>query len=219
MAKIILTVDGTILKEVLLTKERITIGRRSHNDLVIDHAAISAEHAVLITLRGDSFLEDLNSTNGTQVNGQPVKKYVLQDNDIIELTPYKIRFIAGDGTERASGDPQGAAEQCREDDPFAGTPASDGDVALQQHALIRVLNGPFAGKELSIAKPLTTIGRPGVQVALVTHRTPDYFITHVEGSSFPLVNGNSIGANARLLKVDDVIDLSGTRMVFKRVEL
>jgi hypothetical protein len=189
MAKIILTVDGTVLKEVSLIKERVTIGRRPLSDMMIDHVAISGEHAVIVTQFNDSVVEDLNSTNGTHINGQPIKKHVLQDNDIIDLAPYKIKFIAG-------------------------TTGSDSDVAQQPLATIKVLNGQCAGKEMSLTKPLTTIGRPGVQVAVVTYRKHGYFVTHVEGRSFPLVNGDSIGGNACLLKVDDVIDLSGTRMVF-----
>src|ERR1035437_2209961 len=84
------------MREVPLAKERITIGRRPHNDIVIDDLAISAEHAVIVTVCNDSFLEDLNSTNGTQINGQPVKKHFLQDSDVIELAQYRLRYVADD---------------------------------------------------------------------------------------------------------------------------
>jgi hypothetical protein len=213
MAKIILTVDGTTLKEVPLIKERSTIGRRSNNDLVIDHVAISGEHAVIVAMNNDFFLEDLNSTNGTQVNGQPVKKHFLQENDVINLAPYKIRFVTDKDVENRARD-QGMLKKA--DQLVADAQNPDSNVAPQQIANIRVLSGPSSGKEITLGKPLTTIGRPGVQVAVITHRKQGYFITHVEGASFPLVNGTSIGANARQLKFDDVIDLSGTRMVFKR---
>lgn len=189
MAKIILTVDGAQLSELLLAKGRVTIGRRPHNDLVIDHVAISGEHVAIIASKNDWFLKDLNSTNGTLVNGQPVKRHRLQDKDVIELPPYKIKFVAGANLDR--------------------------EVASQQHAAIRVMTGPSTGREIALVKSVTTIGRPGVQVAVVTHRKEGYFIAHVEGSSFPLVNGDSIGANPQLLKSDDVIDLSGTQMVFR----
>jgi hypothetical protein len=212
MAKIILTVDGTTLKEVPLTKERSTIGRRSNNDLVIDHVAISGEHAVIVAMNNDFFLEDLNSTNGTQVNGQPVKKHFLQENDVIYLAPYKIRFVSEGVEENRARD----RLVKNADQPVTESQNTDSYGASQQIANIRVLSGPSSGKEITLGKPLTTVGRPGVQVAVITHRKQGYFITHVEGASFPLVNGTSIGANARLLKFDDVIDLSGTKMVFKR---
>lgn len=215
MAKIILTADGEVLKELPLIKKRITIGRRSHNDLVIDHVAISGEHAAIVTLVNDFFLEDLHSTNGTQINGQPVTKHFLQDSDVIELAPYKIRFVAGASNDSLGGCQHGAAATDREPSFLAGALVSGADGALQHIAVIRVLNGPSAGKALALAKPLTTIGRPGIQVAIVTRRKQGYFITHVEGDSFPLVNGDSIGVDPRLLNIDDVIDLSGTRMVFK----
>ena len=78
MAKLILSLDGSVIKEVPLDKERLTIGRRPHNDLQIDNLAVSGEHALIVTILNDSFLEDLGSTNGTLVNGVPIKKHILQ---------------------------------------------------------------------------------------------------------------------------------------------
>jgi len=209
MAKIILTVDGAVLKEVPLTKERSTIGRRANNDLVIDHVAISGQHAVIVAMNNDYFLEDLNSTNGTQVNGQPVKKHFLRDNDVINLAPYKVRFIADDAN-TPKREPGKLIERA------VGTVKDSDPASAKQVACIRVLSGASAGKEITLSKPLTTVGRPGVQVAVITHRKHGYFLTHVEGNNFPVVNGESIGSNARLLKFDDIIDLSGTQMLFKK---
>src|SRR5574343_1898995 len=93
MAKLILSMDGLVLKELPLAKERITIGRKPHNDIQIDNLAISGEHASIATILQDAFLEDLNSTNGTYVNGQPVKKHVLQNNDVIELGKYRLKYL------------------------------------------------------------------------------------------------------------------------------
>src|SRR5437667_11693977 len=93
MAKLILSMDNLVLKEIALTKERTTIGRKPHNDIQIDNLAVSGEHAVIVTILQDSFLEDLGSTNGTVVNGQPSKKHFLQNNDIIELGKYKLRYV------------------------------------------------------------------------------------------------------------------------------
>src|SRR5690348_761095 len=93
MAKLILSMDGLVLKEINLAKERTTIGRKPHNDIQIDNLAVSGEHAVIVTILQDSFLEDLGSTNGTVVNGQSVKKHFLQNNDIIELGKYKLKYL------------------------------------------------------------------------------------------------------------------------------
>src|SRR4249920_2008221 len=93
MAKLILSMDGLVLKEITLTKERTTIGRKPHNDIQIDNLAVSGEHAVIVTILQDSFLEDLGSTNGTVVNGQPIKKHFLQNSDIVELGKYKLKYV------------------------------------------------------------------------------------------------------------------------------
>src|SRR5216117_494866 len=93
MAKLILSMDGLVLKEIPLTKERTPIGRKPHTDIQIDNRAVSGEHAVIVTILNDSFLEDLGSTNGTVVNGNPIKKHFLQNNDVVELGKYKLKFI------------------------------------------------------------------------------------------------------------------------------
>lgn len=201
MAKIILTLDGTVLQELTLSKERITIGRRPHNDLVIDNLAISAEHAAIVTILSDSFLEDLNSTNGTQVNGQPVKKHFLQNGDVIELARFRIEYVT-DLTSHVSASHQ------------AGMGQAVVEPDSRNQAAIKILTGTSAGKEITLVKALTTVGRPGVQVAAITRRSQSYSITHVDGDAYPLVNGLSIGAGARALADGDVIDLSGTSMQF-----
>src|SRR5262247_3640800 len=93
MAKLILSMDGLVLKELPLDKERITIGRKPHNDIQIDNLAVSGEHALIVTILNDSFLEDLGSTNGTLVNGNPIKKHILLNNDVIEIGKYKLKYI------------------------------------------------------------------------------------------------------------------------------
>lgn len=185
MATIILSLNDVVLREIRLTKDRITIGRAPHNDIVIDNRAISAEHAVIVTSATDSYLEDLNSTNGTQINGQPIRKHYLQDGDVIELARYRIRYVAGE-KKHAAGN--------------AG--------------VIKVLNGPAQGKEIALTKVVTTVGRPGLQVALITRRPDGYSIRHVEGSAYPLVNGEPLGDVERRMADGDVIDLDGRLMQF-----
>ena len=260
MPKLILSMDGLVLKEVELTKERTTIGRRPHNDIVIDNLAVSGEHAVLITILNDSFIEDLGSTNGTTVNGQPIKKHFLQGNDTVELGKYKLKFVAEakPGSDygkigvreevtrppapRASVPPvattsagTGVATGITTTEPHRVSPsrsrigedsqAGDTNLSLSRPsavpagnagpaATIQILNGPNAGKELMLSKALTTLGRPGVQVAVITRRQQGYYITHVEGSSFPVVNGKALGLDATALTNHDIIELSGTKMEF-----
>jgi predicted component of type VI protein secretion system len=320
MAKLILSMDGLVLKEIPLSKERTTIGRKPSNDIQIDNLAVSGEHAVIVTIMSDSFLEDLGSTNGTIVNGNPVKKHFLQNNDVIELGKYKLKFLAEPGVqpaasaadfektmvlrpsamkavaEQARAAPQ-TAEQARAAaaQQAAGAAASAGTLAKDAKAptpppaasaspaparaaapagatspspggaagaprgvavapsgatstspggaaaapagapaapaaapgaapaeakpapllgAIQILSGSNAGKALELVKPLTTLGKPGVQVAVLTRRPQGYFITHVEGAKQPSVNGQSIGNAPHALKDHDVIELAGVKMEF-----
>lgn len=201
MAKIILSKGDKVLREVRLCKERVTIGRRPHNDIVIDDLAVSAEHAVIVTRDLDSYLEDLNSTNGTQVNGQPVKKHFLQDEDVIELAQYRITYASDEGRDI----PGLTNELIRH---------SGHGLSANHVARIKVLNGATAGRETPLNRAITTIGRPGVQVAAIMVRVDGYAIAHIEGVNCPLINGIPIGADAARLTHGDVIDLSGTHMQF-----
>ena len=274
MAKLILSMDGLVLKEIPLTKERTTIGRKAHNDIQIDNLAVSGEHAVIVTILNDSFMEDLGSTNGTLVNGNPVKKHFLQNNDVIELGKYKLKFIQEQGAQPAAAAAdfektmvlrpsamKAAAEQAK----AAGLGGAQAAQAARQAAVhqvaasaaaagvadkdnkgaqiaaaaapaapapatpavapaapakapplgaIQLLSGGNAGKELELTKPLTTLGKPGVQVAVLTRRPQGYFITHVEGAQRPTVNGQPIGTAPHALKDHDLVEIAGIKMEF-----
>jgi len=263
MAKLILSMDGLVLKEIPLSKERTTIGRKPHNDIQIDNLAVSGEHAVIVTIRADSFLEDLGSTNGTFVNGKTVIKHFLQSNDVIELGKYKLKYIsealpgaakAADfektmvlrpGAMRKPPEPQphsaaGAAQGHAETAPTgvghaagapaaAGAPKTHGDIhigmtaapaaapapaASVRRAMLQLRSGANAGKELELTKPLTTLGKPGVQVAAITRRPQGFFITHVEGANKPIVNGKLIELQGHALGDHDIIELAGVKVEF-----
>jgi predicted component of type VI protein secretion system len=280
MAKLILSMDGQVLKEIPLSKERITIGRKALNDVQIDNLAVSGEHAVIVSVMDDAFLEDLGSTNGTMVNGKSVKKHFLQDNDVVELGKYKLKYVvekkaqpkAAPAAPAAAdfektmvlrpGAMKAAVEQAKAMAAAGGQPAAAQAMraaAVQQAAqsaastgvadqdaktapakaaapaaasasvnaphmpaaapkqftgMIQLLSGANAGRELELIKPLTTLGKPGVQVAVFTRRPHGYFITHVEGAQQPAVNGRSIGTAPHALKDHDVIELAGVKMEF-----
>ena len=92
MARLILSLDNQVLAEYNMTKERYTIGRLPDNDVRIDNPAVSGHHSLIINILNDSFLEDLNSTNGTYVNGKLIKKHALQHGDIITIGHHQLRF-------------------------------------------------------------------------------------------------------------------------------
>ena len=232
MAKLILSMDGLVLKEIPLVKERTTIGRKPHNDIQIDNLAVSGEHAVIVTILNDSFLEDLGSTNGTLVNGNSVKKHFLQNNDVVELGKYKLKYLSEGGQQAVAtaadfektmvlrpAAMRAAAQQAGGAMPQAGAAAAPVAAPAPQRAAqplgaIQILSGGNAGKELELSKPLTTLGKPGVQVAVLTRRPQGYFITSVEGTSHPTVNGQVIGTAPHPLKDHDLIEIAGVKMEF-----
>ncbi len=213
MPKMIVSIDGVVIKEVQLTKDRTTLGRRPYNDIVIDNLAVSGEHAVMQMSGTEVALEDLNSTNGTYVNGKAIKKQALQNGDTVEIGKYKIKFVHDGVPERhekpASVNSGGAAAQIS-----AGVPLAAAAAPMGPGALIRVVSGAAAGREVPLVKVVTTIGKPGVAVAAITRRPHNYVVALVEGTIKPMVNDEPLGNEAVELHNGDFIELAGTRMQF-----
>src|SRR5580765_6845933 len=247
MARLVLSLDNQVLAEYNMNKERYTIGRLPDNDIRIDNSAVSGHHSLIINILNDSFLEDLNSTNGTYVNGKLIKKHALQHGDVVTVGHHQLRFV---DTQSADGEPDefektmvitpgsavaaAAAKKASAIAPPPPAPKSTGATATAIRAVpsssatgehpvalpkakLQVLSGAFAGRELELNKALTTLGRPGVQVAAITRRADGFFIVHVDSGKegdYPLVNGTPIGPQARRLADNDVIQLAGVKMGF-----
>jgi pSer/pThr/pTyr-binding forkhead associated (FHA) protein len=249
MARLILSLDGQVMAEYNMNKERYTIGRLPDNDIRIDNPAVSGHHSLIINILNDSFLEDLNSTNGTYVNGKLIKKHALQHGDVVTVGHHQLRFVE---TQSADGEQDEfektmiitpgsavAAAAAKKAQAIAPAPApaakagasstastsirpgpatANGEQATAlPKAKLQVLSGAFAGRELELNKALTTLGRPGVQVAAITRRSDGYFIVHVDSgkpNDYPLVNGTATGEQARKLNDNDVILLAGVKMGF-----
>jgi predicted component of type VI protein secretion system len=283
MAKLILSLEGSVIREIPIDKERLMIGRKPTNDIQIENLAVSGEHACIVTILADSFLEDLGSTNGTLVNGNQIKKHILQNSDVIEIGKYKMKYVVEAAAKEVASQPPAedfertmvlrappkmsaapkpatpapapapaAAAPKPAAPPAAPAPAAPKPAAAapapvaaapkppapapaapkpaaapapapvaapkpaepQPLAALQILTGGNAGKEIELTKNLTTLGKPGVQVSVITRRPQGYFITHVEGASFPIVNGKALDAQARPLNDHDVIELAGVKMEF-----
>jgi pSer/pThr/pTyr-binding forkhead associated (FHA) protein len=209
--KITIKHDGELIKEVCLTKSRTTLGRRPYNDVVLENLAVSGRHACLIQQDRQVTIEDLDSTNGTYVNGRAVKKQVLQENDSIAIGQLTIIFSLASGNDDEALDSQDA--------PLydATWPQAFNDMAeppARLQGLIKVVSGPAAGREMSLTKTVTTVGKPGVAIAAITRREANYFVHHVEGAQVPLLNGVAVGQEPVMLQAGDLIALSGTVMQF-----
>ena len=264
MAKLVLLLEDGATRDIPLDQERITLGRRADNDVCLPHPAVSGEHAAVVTLLADSFLEDLGSTNGTYVNGQLVQKHFLRDGDMIELGRQRLVYLADDsarptvvhGSEglrtSAGGVAASAAPEVKQWDrpmqssatslatptqttaPLANPSRSDsgewvssGAANEWTHAVHRgahietdqtpeliVLTGPSAGRALALTKDVTSVGRSGVQVALIRRTPRGYVVTASEGSRPPLHNGAPIEPGGALLAPGDVIEVAGARIEF-----
>ena len=215
MPKLIVSIDGVVIKEVQLTKDRTTLGRRPYNDIVIDNLAISGEHALFQMTGKQVYLEDLNSTNGSYVNGKVVKKQLLQNGDSVEVGKYQIRFVDISASETATiyAAPIGAA-----DGPATASAGQTGPstrpAPVEGRAAIKVLSGIAAGREVALTKAVTTIGKPGIAIAAITRHGAGFVIHHVEGAQTPTLNGELLSAEPLALKNGDMIELAGTQMQF-----
>ena len=215
MPKMIVSIDGVVIKEVQLTKDRTSLGRRPYNDIVIDNLAVSGEHAVLQMSGTDVYVEDLNSTNGTYVNGKAVKKQLLQNSDTVEIGKYKIKYLSeasDSGFEKTMMTRAGSAGLAAPASALVGAAASVSGTA--PNAAIKVMSGAAAGREVPLVKVVTTIGKPGVAVAAITKRPHGFVIAHVDGANKPSLNGVSIGAEPVALNNGDMLELAGTQMQF-----
>ena len=210
MPKVIVSVDGVVIKEVQLTKERTTVGRRPYNDIVIDNLAVSGEHAVLTLAAGKVTVEDHNSTNGTYVNGQSVRSQALRHDDVIELGRYQLRVV--DDLHPSPSGPGEAPSTVHS----VSRPASimDGSPVEEAHAVVRVLDGAGAGRELPLTKVVTTLGKPGVVVAAITRKRHGFALAHVDGKQRGQINGLELGDEPVDLRSGDIITLADIRMEF-----
>ncbi|MBS0493538.1 MAG: FHA domain-containing protein [Proteobacteria bacterium] len=215
MPKMVVAIDGVVIKEVALAQERTTVGRRPYNDVVIDNLAVSGEHAVFVRSGDDVLVHDLGSTNGTYVNGKPIKQQVLRNGDIVEMGKYKIRFLLDapvSDYDKSMGFANSALHAERSGS--LTVPASMPAPLVGGNGIVRVVTGPAAGREVALTKVVTTIGKPGVAVASITRRHHNFVLAHVDGGQLPLLNGAPIGADPIALKHGDRIALAGAEMEF-----
>lgn len=253
MSKLVLYGENGSTKDFAIDRERMTIGRRAHCDIHLDGSAVSGDHAVIITLGGDSFLEDLQSTNGTLVNKKIVQKCVLHDGDEIRIAGFKLVYardpvkqdVRKGGIFQPRPGPAGSGQAPRVDAvtqlapldgatllpdlnalrpsvTLSGVPGKTGTFATMSAApskagnngVIRIVAGPGAGQSLRLSKPITSLGKPGIQVAAITIRDGRYYLGLVEGDELPLVNDKPAATLPYLLHNKDIVCVAGVQMEF-----
>lgn len=270
MSKLVLHLeDGTTL-DIPLDQERITIGRRADNDVCLPNLAVSGEHAAVVTILDDSFLEDLGSTNGTLVNGNAIVKHFLRDHDEIDVGRHKFLYCvdelevvssqyqargmrpaagdlgeqvsvikpstrskrgAGSGRSSVSSTSRGASPSGGtrvrgsrnapvEPQPVAAEAAPEAAMAPppppppSPQPSMKIIAGPQAGRDIPLTKDQTTIGRAGVQVALISQLGDGFRLQPIEGERAPLVNGEPAASAGMDLRSGDLIEIAGSKIEF-----
>jgi FHA domain len=261
MTKLVLYLaDGTTV-DIPLDQERITIGRRADNDVCLPNLAVSGEHAAVVTILADSFLEDLGSTNGTLVNGNAIVKHFLRDRDEIDVGRHRFvycaddnevvssRYVArgmaatagdlgeqvqvakpvtrskrtggagrsqksaGSGKDAAPAKPRGAKSAPAERSNVVDAPPAV-PIPPAPRPSVKVLAGPQAGRDIPLTQEQTSIGRAGVQVALISRAGDAFHLKSIEGDRVPLVNGQPATGAGVDLSPGDVIDIAGSKLEF-----
>jgi len=250
MSKLIVTdAAGTVVRECELDRERIRIGRKPENDIQLDDLSVSNEHALVTTIRNDSFIQDLNSMNGVRVNGRLIKHHHLQAGDEVSIASFTLKYVHEPWVMPESSWIPPQTQQLKQATIQAVAPeagetlfgldvGSDlgitrdiADTEMQGQSIehpttilaetrpqgtgfIRLVAGPGSGREAQLSRPVTTLGKPGVQTAVISRRSSGYFLTYVEGDGYPQVNGIEVGATPHPLNDHDILDVAGTRLEF-----
>lgn len=233
MAKLVLSFNGKVINNYELDKEIVTIGRKTNNDIYLDNLAVSGRHAKILTILNDSFIEDLNSTNGTFVEGNKITKHALQNGENIVIGKHELQYFdTSEGADQLEFEntmiispdaqlKQKTAAAGKESENSISKIANELASASARSsgpgaAKLQLISGVNAGKELQLTKILTTLGKPGVQVAAVTRRPAGYFIIIVNSgkdNKMPIVNGEEVGKQHPLTD-GDIIEVAGVEMRF-----
>lgn len=224
MAKLIVSQNGEITGNHFLDASSFTIGSRPDNDLCLNVQGVSRSHARITSVGNDDILDDLGSTNGTLVNGQPVTRHILQNDDVIEIADVQIRYRNHKAIDGPSFDRTMIIQASAMEGNASAQPVGAFALATAKNerrfregtrmGLIRAFNGKGPSKEIELSRVLHTFGIPGKQLAVINARPHGYFITHVEGKKPARLNGKSIGLQPQLLTPNDVIEVGDEKLLF-----
>jgi hypothetical protein len=220
MAKLVLSADGSIVYQCFVDKDRVNVGRASHNQVVIDDPAVSQQHAVIIPVGNDHILQTLQSGNDTIVNGSRVVRHILQHGDAIQFGAFYLRYLNPKAAD-SDLDRTMLIAGLRGRKPDLGVLAQQVRVPSARLAsihfpkgMVRMMAGSRAGEMITLDRVVATFGRHGKSLAVVTRRPQGYFLTHVEGAQYPRVNRKLIGAKPHPLRNRDVIDVADESLEF-----
>jgi pSer/pThr/pTyr-binding forkhead associated (FHA) protein len=216
--KLIMTLDGAIIREYPVNKDSISIGRRHGNDIQVNDMTISGRHALLTNIGNDTFIEDLRTTNGTLVNGNYINKLLLMHGDIIQIGSHQFTYFSEENVEyEPTMFIKAEMDETRMID--SNNPLSD-DLKGMPLGAAKLLNGPCANVVMEMRKPHNTIGFKGKKLAMIARNIDGYSISvyqdkkGVSNDFVLLINGAPITVDSVKLIEHDIIEIAGFQMEF-----
>ena len=217
MSKLILTLDGAVIREYPIEKDSLSIGRKHGNDIQLNDLTVSGRHALIVSMGEHIYVDDLGSTNGTLMNGARISKSLLKHGDVIQVGNYQFTFYDDTETEY---EPTMFIQAEIEETQIINTNKQSTAVKGERLAGVKIINGPLAKKTLELRKPFNTIGFNGIKMAMISRTTDHYTISALKRSKLrresdaPMLNGKVISMESIRLKEKDIIELAGTKMEF-----
>jgi pSer/pThr/pTyr-binding forkhead associated (FHA) protein len=226
VAKLVLSVGSAVVHQCFVDKLRLTIGRDTTNQIVVDDPTVSREHAAILEVGNDHIVEDLGSAAGTFVNGARVTRHILQHGDVMAFGTHVLRYLNPKAEEseldrtmliRALPKVPDQPTQPATTVPYDATiNTARAMKARLPNGRVKVLAGARAGAQIELDRVVATFGTPGERLAVITRRPQGFFVTHVEGSRFPQVNGETLDAEAHALRSGDVIEVGDEKVEFRQ---
>ncbi len=221
MSKLIMTLDGAVVKEYPIDKDSISIGRKHGNDIQLNDLTVSGRHALIVVMGEHTYVDDLGSTNGTLLNGARVAKTLIKPGDVIQIGNYQFTYFTDDDTEYEPTMFIQAEVEDTQVMKMDNAPAEANKVIRGERlAGVKLMNGPMARKVLELRKPFNTIGFNGIKMAMIARNADNYTISALKSNKLrrandiPMLNGKPISMEAVKLKENDLIELAGTQMQF-----
>lgn len=218
MSKLILTLEGAVIREYTIDKDSISIGRKHGNDIQLNDLTVSGRHALVTRSSDTIFIDDLGSTNGSLINGVRIAKAKLQHGDVIQTGNYQFTFFSN---ENEHYEPTMFLRAEIEDTKIIkNAPKATVDNTGNKLGAIKVLDGPLKNKILELRKPFNTLGFNGAKLAMIARNSSSYTITAINPESnynsipMALLNDNLLGDGAAELQENDIIQLANTKIQF-----
>jgi pSer/pThr/pTyr-binding forkhead associated (FHA) protein len=230
MAKLIIKFNDVVIDQVVIRAGDMNIGRRPGSDILLDNLAVSGSHATLFTIGEDTFVQDLNSTNGTFVNNKRIAKHHLENGDTITIGSHTLTYVNENAAAKASPNlaktviinPQKQEEMLADAGKVAPAPTPAPPPAKAAPAAAEpvrvgalfILGGANSGKRIDLTMPVTNLGRAGRRAGVISRAGNRYMLLPGDEGQTPRLNGVKVGTAGEELRHGDIIEVADSRMRF-----